>query len=641
MLLLSPTEYSGDPTTCVCGRVVIRRGPFDINRREDGRASGKKGNPGHCGKGKGGKRAEGPLRKMEFHLQGGATGATVLYVDAWGAAAEEVARTMSEGVVYRISGGKVINQSPQYSTSRLSYFLRVVAPVGVNTVIQEVTVSPWNALPLHHPFVDLASLGKVQGSLQLCMLGIITLQPGVVERDTPYGRSGVCNAVIKRGSHDIRCAFWRENGENLARFGVGREVALLQVTVKKVSDGSWEVGASDATQVIPCPADLVESLRRETDTSDTAAPATSLTRRQTVDYDTAPAQTSTVSGLFSVIVPQVMRELPGIFDLHNVAVMGVSSVTFDGAWQIRSCSECKKKVSDDNVACPSHPTAGFEYRWLLSLEIADETGRGHAVMYHDAACALDVFGPSGGPPDLEKQRKMGLAIRAVPWTLRLVFRPNELTQTNVLEVKRMLPTLAPEGVVGNWAPAATGAVTTTTSCPFSVCADVTFDQSLGITLVKDREVSAVRVLLRTQKIKQDEIVALPDADNLGFRVQRYVRCGLNDAKEETYLLKTAGVPADVQWLMTAAPDDVFLVTAMVQEGAESDRPEFNVLAHMSVTPNILPSLVKLMLATVNESQIVNVTHVPAATPTKRLQQVLATAGEPSTPQPLSRRRRLA
>ena len=99
---------------------------------------------------------------------------------------------------------------------------------------------------------------------------------------------------------------------------------------------------------------------------------------------------------------------------------------------------------------------------------------------------------------------MGLALRAVPWTLRCVFRPNELTQTNVLEVKRMLPTLAPEGVVGNWAQAATGAVTTTTSCPFSVCADVTFDQSLGITLVKDREVAAVRVLLRTQKPKQDD-----------------------------------------------------------------------------------------------------------------------------------------
>ena len=151
----------------------------------------------------------------------------------------------------------------------------------------------------------------------------------------------------------------------------------------------------------------------------------------------------------------------------------------------------------------------------------------------------------------------------------------------------------------------------------------------------------MRVLLRTQKIKQDEIVARPDADNLGFRAQRYVRCGLNDAKEETYLLKTAGVPADVQWLMTAAPDDVFLVTAMVQEGAESHRPEFNVFAHMPVPSDLLPSLVKLMLATVNESHIVTVTHVPAATPTKRLQEVLATAGEPPTPQPLSVRRRLA
>ena len=133
---------------------------------------------------------------MECHLQGGTTGATVLYVEAWGTAADEVARTMLEGEVYSLSGGKVINQSPPYSTSRLSYYFRVVPPVGVNTLIQEVTVSPWNALPRHHPFVDLASLGKVQGSLQLCILGIITQQPGVVGRDTPYGRSVVCNAVI-------------------------------------------------------------------------------------------------------------------------------------------------------------------------------------------------------------------------------------------------------------------------------------------------------------------------------------------------------------------------------------------------------------------------------------------------------------
>ena len=124
----------------------------------------------------------------------------------------------------------------------------------------------------------------------------------------------------------------------MARFPVGREVALLQVTVKKVSDGSWEVGASDATQVIDCPADLVKGLRSETDMSDTAAPATSLTRRQAVDYDTAPAQPSTVSGLASVIVPQVVRDLPGIYEVHSVAVMGVSPLVFDGAWQIRSCS---------------------------------------------------------------------------------------------------------------------------------------------------------------------------------------------------------------------------------------------------------------------------------------------------------------
>ena len=123
----------------------------------------------------------------------------------------------------------------------------------MRTKIEECTDSPWAELPLHHPFAELASLGLVQDSLQLCVLGVITLQPGVVERDTAYGRGGVCNAVIKQGTHDIRYAFWRDQARALAAWPVGAEVALMQVTVRRKEDSSWELFASEATQVLPCP----------------------------------------------------------------------------------------------------------------------------------------------------------------------------------------------------------------------------------------------------------------------------------------------------------------------------------------------------------------------------------------------------
>ena len=159
-------------------------------------------------------------------------------------------------------------------------------------------------------------------------------------------------------------------------------------------------------------------------------------------------------------------------------------------------------------------------------------------------------------------------------------------------------------------------------------------------MANDREVAAVRVLVRAQRVTDDEVAAVPDATHLGFRVTRRVHCCLDAANEETYLLKTAGVSADVQWLMTAAHNDVFLVTAMLQTAIGSTSAEFNVLAHMPVPASLLSDLVKLMRATLNASDMVTFTHVPAATPTKRLQQVMSTSTEPAAPESLSKRRRL-
>ena len=194
----------------------------------------------------------------------------------------------------------------------------------------ECTEAPWTEIPLHHPFTDLASLERVQESLQVCVLGIVTHQPGLVHRETTWGAADVCNAVLRQGSTEIRCGFWRRHGEELAEYMVGEAVALMQVTVKRKGD-SWELFANESTVVKRCPEDLTEALRDSTDISDGAAAPTSLTQRNVVDYDTVNVKKCTVSGLASVPQQRMIRELPGIFEIHCVAVMGVKGIASDGA----------------------------------------------------------------------------------------------------------------------------------------------------------------------------------------------------------------------------------------------------------------------------------------------------------------------
>ena len=133
---------------------------------------------------------------------------------------------LQKGKVYRITGGKFIQQAPRYTTSRLPYYLRATGPIGTQTKFDPCDESPWTDVPLHHPFVDLASLERVQDSLQVCVYGIVTHQPGLVSRDTAYGPGEVCNAVLRRGEHDIMCGFWRDAAKSLSRYQVGDAVAI-------------------------------------------------------------------------------------------------------------------------------------------------------------------------------------------------------------------------------------------------------------------------------------------------------------------------------------------------------------------------------------------------------------------------------
>ena len=108
---------------------------------------------------------------------------------------------------------------------------------------------------MHHPFTDFASLRKVTESLQVCVLGIVVKQPGAVQRSSEFGDAVVCNAVLLHKDLDIQCSFWRSHGEELAKYAEGDAVVLMQVTVKKKAEG-WELRATEATRIMPCPRSL-------------------------------------------------------------------------------------------------------------------------------------------------------------------------------------------------------------------------------------------------------------------------------------------------------------------------------------------------------------------------------------------------
>ena len=63
-------------------------------------------------------------------------------------------------------------------------------------------------------------------------------------RETQFGESEVCNAVLRTGTTSIRCAFWRHHAEPLAMCPVDSAIALYQVNVVKVmvrGEMSWEI----------------------------------------------------------------------------------------------------------------------------------------------------------------------------------------------------------------------------------------------------------------------------------------------------------------------------------------------------------------------------------------------------------------
>ena len=91
--------------------------------------------------------------------------------------------------------------------------------------------------------------------------------------------------------------------------------------------------ATEATQIEICPEDLRENLISATDLG---ANGVTLTQTHSIDFDTVKTKPATLSGLVSVIQQGLVRDLEGVFEVHSVAVMGVSPVVSDGGFQMRA-----------------------------------------------------------------------------------------------------------------------------------------------------------------------------------------------------------------------------------------------------------------------------------------------------------------
>ena len=638
-MTLKPSEFWGEAGTCVVGRAVMTRGPFKPERKAAGDdatpppkgggkgGKGKKGGKG--GKGEKSRASQEVSQKSEVHFLGGTSLSEILYMDAWSDGAEQLIGAVKEGKVYRISGARKITSAPTYSTSRLDYYLRFIPPIGINTKIELYDVSPWCDLPLHHPFSTIANLPKVQHAGRYCLLGVVTYQPGLVSRDTRFGVGMVCNATLKQGDHDIRCGFWRDHGQALSQYAVGDPVALMQVTVYQGTHG-WEVAATEATRVGPCPDSLREGLLN---TTEVCAAGTSLTQVARVDYDAVKAIPATLSGLASVVQPRVVRDLTGVYEIHSVAVMGVSSVLENGSFSMMSCAACKAQVDPLSGKChnPEHSSSDAEQRWILQMDIADNSGGAKAMLYHDAAETLPFL--HGDGDDSPNKLRITRAFRSTPWSIRVIYKRDDRKQTNNLDLKRIVPTISVEGFVASFRLLPTPIVPRNDACPFAACKSVSYDKDLGALFVSNLHVQAVRLLIEVQPVPEDETIAEPDESQNGFRVTRRVKCEIDSEDSETYIVKAAGTSAHVQWLMTAQDNAVFLVTA--RKGGEDEA--FNILSHLDTKTIGKSAFAQLMKKHMNHVGDVAVTHELTDTPLKRLVTLKDAVPLASTPRPFNKR----
>ena len=176
-----------------------------------------------------------------------------------------------------------------------------------------------------------------------------------------------------------------------------------------------------------------------------------------------------------------------------------------------------------------------------------------------------------------------------------------------------------------------------TACALATCKSVSYDAQLGVMSVGGCPVASARLLIRMEAVEEDEEFAVPDPSQQGLRVTRMVRCALDREDAGKYPMKTAGLAASVQWLMTAKEDSVYSV--VVTKGSAA---AFSVLARCEV-PDIEVGHFETFMKEIVKLEH---THKPSTamdstmTPIKRQGLVHECFKESETAQPITRRRRL-
>ena len=72
------------------------------------------------------------------------------------------------------------------------------------------------------------------------------------------------------------------------------------------------------------------------------------------------------------------------------------------------------------------------------------------MLYHDAATAITPSLLTGDGGELQNEMRIVCIFRATPWGCRIIYKRNEVKDTNYLEIKRMEPTLTTEGIVASF-----------------------------------------------------------------------------------------------------------------------------------------------------------------------------------------------
>ncbi|CAK0863822.1 unnamed protein product, partial [Prorocentrum cordatum] len=334
---------------------------------------------------------------------------------------------------------------------------------------------------------------------------------------------------------------------------------------------SWELRATEAAQVAECPAELAQVLLASVADN---GPATSLAAAIARDCKTCETSTMSLSALTAVIVPGNARDLDGVYKAHSVAIMGVSTVLRNEGFVMRCCSTCKKQ-----------------------LELTDATGHCAAMLYHDVAMQIPGFPDPSTATDTEIQKFLQ-TLRAVPYSIRLIYRINALREVNNLETKLLLPTLTSDGVVGSWRLDPTPIASSNTACPFAKCTSVGFDPDLGFAIVDGSTVTAVRLLGKF----------------LGLRVTRFTTCALEPVGQTApakYRFTAGGLSSAVQWLVRA--DGTFFVTATKRKNDDT----FVVQSHHKVAAQDAAMWTQYMTKTLAVPKGPPLTFGHAVTPLKR------------------------